>query len=190
MPLRMEIRTDYGRVAGKEFLSLVLPQPLLDDETLELRVIKPQDRILHRSFEPGIDSFLAEAERNKQRADVYFGVATRRGQAGDKAGCSRVNALWVDFDGRDLKLEKLGDLQPHLVVDSGNGFHLYWLLQEPLDAQEHLEEIEAVNRGLCERLGGDFRAVDVTRILRVPDSLNHKTNPPKPVVAYARKELL
>ncbi|MEE9234926.1 MAG: DUF3987 domain-containing protein, partial [Candidatus Acidoferrales bacterium] len=99
-------------------------------------------------------------------------------------------AVWVDVDKLDQQglsslLAKLQELQipPHIVVNSGGGYHLYWLLEETLDAQRHLEEIEAVNRGLAEVLGGDRAATDVSRILRIPGFLNHKYDPPRPVTA-------
>ncbi len=186
-------RSDRGtsaKLSAQEFFNLVLPQPLLAGETLELRLLRPGGGVAHRDFLTSVAVLIAQAKRYEKNCNVYFSVATRRGRDGTKAGCRRTRVVWVDVDKLDEKglaalLAKLRELQlsPHIVVNSGGGFHLYWLLEEALDAQQHLEEIEAVNRGLCEALGGDRGATDVSRILRVPGSLNHKYVPPKPVTA-------
>jgi hypothetical protein len=76
--------------------------------------------------------------------------------------------------------------KPSILVESGTGVHAYWILDCPLLVQneERWKEIEAVNRGLVSRFDGDDGAIDVSRILRVPNTLNHKYNPPKVVRAY------
>lgn len=182
-----------------DFLNLVWPQPLLPGETLNLRVLRPGGGAARDDFLTSVAVFIAQAQRYEKEHNVYLGVATRDGRDGTKAGCQRTRVVWVDVDKRDGKkveekdlpalrtalLARLAELQlpPHIIVFSGGGFHLYWLLEETLDAQRHLEEIEAVNRGLADVLGGDRAATDVSRILRVPGFLNHKYEPPRPVTA-------
>ena len=177
----------------EEFLRSVWPEKLIRGERLELRIIqRGTPGIAHRSFEQSIQSFLNTAKKKTgeiERAEVYLGMATRRGNRGAKANCVRVRAVWVDYDGKDLKekLEKLGDFSPSIVVDSGGGFHLYWIFSTPiLLSSEQIIKVEAVNRGICHRIGGDIAAVDITRILRVPGFLNWKYDPPRKVKAYSR----
>ncbi len=187
-------RNDRGmsaKLSPQEFFNLIWPQPLLAGETLELRVLRPAARGgAHQDFLRSVAVLIAQAQRYEKNCNVYFGVATRRGRDGTKAGCRRTRVVWVDVDKLDEEglaslLAKLRELQlsPHAVVKSGGGFHLYWQLAEPLDVLGLLEEIEAVNRGLAEVLGGDRAATDASRILRVPGFLNHKYDPPRPVTA-------
>ncbi|MEE9234961.1 MAG: DUF3987 domain-containing protein [Candidatus Acidoferrales bacterium] len=180
-----------SELSAQEFFNLVWPQPLLPGETLELRVLRPTARgVAHQDFLCSVAVLIAQAQRYEKDHNVYFGVAIRRGRDGTKAGCRRTRVVWVDIDkldkeGLDSLLAKLRELQlsPHAVVKSGGGYHLYWQLAEPLDVPGLLEEIEAVNRGLADVLGGDRAATDVSRILRIPGFLNYKYDPPRPVTA-------
>jgi len=67
--------------------------------------------------------------------------------------------------------EKLG-LEPDIVVDSGTGYHLYFLLCSAVPAKE-LKSVETI---VVERLGADPQSKDLARILRVPSSYNPRVN--------------
>ncbi|MEM4868769.1 MAG: hypothetical protein QXK54_08170, partial [Ignisphaera sp.] len=69
----------------------------------------------------------------------------------------------------DVK-NKLG-LEPWFVVDSGAGYHLYFRLSREIDATT-LKKLEA---WLVDKLGGDPQAKDLARILRLPGSINPRT---------------
>lgn len=62
---------------------------------------------------------------------------------------------------------------PNLVVDSGGGFQMVWILPEPLAIDdETLNWVEGMNRALRDRFGGDQSAWDLPRILRLPGTVN------------------
>ena len=65
----------------------------------------------------------------------------------------------------------------------GLGLHCYWQLREPCDLRESgaVARAASVLRRLCLHLGGDDRACDPARILRLPDTLNFKYDAPRPV---------
>ena len=183
----------WSRMSTEEFLLSIWPEKLIRGERLELRIIqRGTPGIAHRSFEPSISSFIDTAKKRVKeikRAEVYFGVATRRGSRGAKSNCVRIKSVWVDYDGKDFKekLEKLGNFNPSIIIDSGGGFHLYWILSTAvLLNPEQIIKVEGVNRGACHRIGGDIASIDVTRILRVPGFLNWKYDPPRKVKAYKR----
>lgn len=167
-----------------QFLQRVWPSSLLTNETLEMRAI---DRITHkvtRRFASSVSEFLEFAE-SYRNLEVYFGVSTRFMQGGKKENCYRVKTLWADLDNRKLSECKF-PVQPDIIVESGTGIHAYWLLKSPvLVKDDRWERIESINRGLCRKLSGDITTIDVSRILRVPEFLNHKYSPAKPVRAYA-----
>lgn len=122
-----------------------------------------------------------------QREDVYFGVlrrTTTRGRAEDTVEATHL--LWADFDAKNYR-GKTGSgsafaeianmrLIPHIIVDSGHGYHAYWLLDteyEFADAQKVMKGIERVHR--------TDHCSDAARILRVPGTLNFKDASPTPV---------
>ncbi len=57
-------------------------------------------------------------------------------------------------------------------VDSGRGWHYYWLLREPATG-DHLRLLKGVNRKLGEIVGGDTTG-DLARVLRLPGTANRK----------------
>jgi len=182
----------YSLIDREEFFLMVWPSSLIRGETIELRVLSRNPlRVSHRYFCTRLDEFLAEVDLTAKRlrkGEFYFGVATRRGDNSTKEHCFRTKAVWVDIDGtKNLsgRLEGLKDLDPDVIVDSGGGLHLYWIFHTPIVLQDQRWlDIEAVNRALCQKLLGDVASIDITRILRVPGTYNHKYDPPKLVKAY------
>lgn len=69
------------------------------------------------------------------------------------------------------------------VVNSGRGIHVYWPLTAPVSREAWVPVAERFKR-LCieHRLHADpVVTADAARVLRVPDTHNHKNNPPSPV---------
>ena len=74
-----------------------------------------------------------------ERLNLFFGACPRFGAKGrfDQAWQIRiVRALWTDIDNVTVaevreRVAKAGLPPPSIVVNSGNGAHLYWLLDEP-----------------------------------------------------------
>lgn len=140
--------------------------------------------------------------------DVYFGV----GLASQSKPKGRLTAneitcltdLWVDFDLRDNThpdnpatvndmmdfIESL-PIQPSIVVHSGNGIHAYYLTAEPIYADE-ISDAKSILKGWQDYIRGraPFKVDsthDVSRVLRLPGTLNHKSEPAKrvEVISYA-----
>lgn len=66
---------------------------------------------------------------------------------------------------------------PTMVVDSGNGLHFYIQFDTPLDATpENIALVEGLNKEWVARRGGDSAATDVSRILRIPHTVNWKAD--------------
>ena len=77
------------------------------------------------------------------------------------------------------QLEQSGLPTPHIIIPSGRGLWLYWRL----DRQVDVVEVEAINRGLAQKLGGDH-CHDACRVARVPYTRNSKTG----AIAYVLRE--
>lgn len=166
----------------KQFFSQIWPTALVRSETLELRAIDRKNSTIKRTFHTSVEAFLEAAHSYGPGWDIYFGVSTRFQQGGKKQDCFRVRCVWMDFDKKEQPLPDFGKVQPDLVVNSGGGFHVYWLLKDPVYVRSgKWAEIEAINRGLCKEFGGDPMAIDISRILRVPSFENYKYDPPRRV---------
>jgi hypothetical protein len=98
------------------------------------------------------------------------------------AQIKRAVALHVDIDTKDGKTidEIAAELdhyvvQPSRIVFSGGGIQALWVLRDPFDVGGDLEKIEAIkryNQQLVADLGGDRQAVDASRVLRLPGTIN------------------
>ena len=75
----------------------------------------------------------------KTKCNIFFGVCPRPGTEGkyDQAWQIRViRVLWTDIDHCTVdearkRIAKAGMPQPSIIVNSGHGVHLYWLLDSP-----------------------------------------------------------
>ena len=74
---------------------------------------------------------------------------------------------------RDEALDAINTLElaPSVIVWSGHGFHLYWLLDAPCLEPER---IEAINALICETVAGDRAPNHRAALLRVPGTTNSK----------------
>jgi hypothetical protein len=111
-----------------------------------------------------------------------------------------VKALWIDADVGTKKgeyatvedalkalilfRERHGLPQYSALVASGGGLHAYWISKTALTVKEWAPYAEGLRALLL--ADGVVKdpgiTTDVARILRVPGTFNHKTNPPKPVL--------
>jgi hypothetical protein len=125
--------------------------------------------------------FIINSHRNQ---NCYFGVATRRDGDGTKGGIVEVPVLWCDIDivkgspgyNQFVQTYKNFPLKPSIFVESGGGYHLYWLLKEPAPKGD-IPRIENLLKRIAIHLGGDKVAAEAARILRVPGTYNLKYTP-------------
>lgn len=69
-------------------------------------------------------------------------------------------------------------LRPSIVVDSGGGFHLYWLLEQPLNNKVLVKELL---NNFSKLLASDKKATLLTQLLRPPKTMNLKKAPHREV---------
>jgi replicative DNA helicase len=144
------------------------------------------------------------------RRNVYFGVHPATGipptnALGETkppaevrsqiAYIAAVNCLFAEWDAKDFNGDKaaaLGaidalDPPPSVVVDSGGGYHCYWLLATPwmLDTDTDRDKARKLQAAWVRHVGSDPQSKDLARVLRVPGTYNQKYDPPRPV-AFVR----
>jgi hypothetical protein len=158
---------------------------------LEIRCIHPETEVSRVLWSPvGDQSRLAAVLRqadamNKAGFGVYFAPCLRREKKGDAQAVVSVPALWIDIDCDDdpgqraaaLETLRTFDQQPSILLDSGGGWHVYYLLDTPyvLENDEDRQHIAHILHGLSAALGGDTDYVkSVASLMRLPDSANTK----------------
>ncbi|WP_051318316.1 MULTISPECIES: DNA primase family protein [Cohnella] len=151
--------------------------------------------------------------------DVYYGVGLQRenksGTArGKSSDVSFLPGVWMDIDCSEGSHAKKGlpsfreaedfinsfPLQPSLVVNSGGGYHIYWLLEQGIEittpkenkqVSELVRNFQNVLRQIGFQHGWEFdNTSDLARILRIPGTLNYKDNvSPKEVKIVSENEI-
>ena len=115
----------------------------------------------------------------------FFGVATRRDDSsGALSNCHHLPALFVDIDAKTTKANALDRLKecsspPSIIIDSGGGWHAYWLLKEPLELATDTDQAYQLLGGLAMALDADPSAAEPARVLRIPGTRNLKYDPPR-----------
>lgn len=141
---------------------------------------------------PNIE-ILAKEHYGEER-DVYFGICPRERMKAEKEHIHYVVALWADLDiGEEGHEEKKryfeGPQQaakairsfpraPSIIVESGRGAHLYWLLKHVEEVKDP-EKVEGILKKISEHLQCDTE-VSLDTALRLPETVNTKV-PGKPV---------
>lgn len=133
-------------------------------------------------------------EQNEHGWNVYFGVTVRsvkqdkgRGKRGD-ALFTRV--LWADMDEKTPEAyQRLRAANPSLIIDSGGGYHGYWLLNAvltlngnpvPADTPRGVfaaaddDLLKRTLKGLAVCLQADVKVAEYARIMRLPGFANMK----------------
>ena len=73
--------------------------------------------------------------------NIYFGVNPRPLSKRKKQDdIKNMICLWADLDGKDFQEGKTQakqvinnfEIRPNIIVDSGNGYHTYWIFKEPI----------------------------------------------------------
>lgn len=102
----------------------------------------------------------------------------------------QLNTLYIDLDVYNTPYNKEQVLmqlreeyfnikipQPSMIVDSGRGLYLIWTLKKtPSQALPLWNGIESFLYNQLREFGADRKALDCTRVLRVPGTLNTKSN--------------
>lgn len=141
-------------------------------------------------------------------ADVWFGVnpvagPARQGKNGAADDVTRLAAIWCDLDYKstspDTAAAIIADLSGHLgtqpsaIVNSGNGLHPYWPIEDcPIDDTNRGQAAAVLRRwGRLVKLVARHHnttadsVFDLPRILRVPGTCNQKYTPAAPVTYEA-----
>ena len=96
-----------------------------------------------------------------------------------KENAAPVCTLWGDLDGCPIPN---GELAPTAVVESSTGrAHCYWRLSEAIAPKL----AEKLNKRIAYAIGADPSGFDLTQVLRLPGTVNHKHGSPVELVSIS-----
>lgn len=176
-----------ARFTRKDFLEALFGQYYKEHRGFILvKSFKRGDPKMSTRYFPNID-ILAKEHYGEER-DVYFGICPRERMKAEKEHIHYVVALWADLDiGSEGHEEKKtffeGPQQaarairsfpraPSIIVESGRGAHLYWLLKEVTEISDP-ERVERILKNIGDHLQCDTD-VNVDTVLRLPETTNTK----------------
>ncbi len=156
-----------------------------------------------QTFHTDYDSLLQEARKLDARGySPYFALATFR-ESGTRVAdnVKQLKSFFMDIDcgeGRDYPTKREGlqalqrfckkvDLPRPLLVDSGRGVHCYWPLSEAVSRDDWKPVADHLKQ-LCKNHGFTIDTsvtADAARVLRIPTTHNHKTEPPTEVTFFS-----
>lgn len=126
-----------------------------------------------------------------QNSDLYFSVhpSNKRKSSHARAeitDIAAVNCLFAEFDTTNAKDAVLADIRklstpPSAIIDSGGGYHCYWLLGETfiISTDVDRERIQNIQYAWISFIdSSDDGAKDLARVLRVPGTKNNKYDQP------------
>lgn len=187
-----DLRPDYSE--SLRFLRLIYP-----DGPWKLTAISVDKKSIDsRTFDPGDEADLLNWLKLHERRNLYYSVnppidSARDERKLDKSQVLRVHYLHVDVDprvGEDVEEEQRRILRqfdeyripPSVLIFSGGGFNALWRLTEPVKIAEDAPDAKTVIARAVdvERRNWQFEldfstpdhCRDVTRILRLPGTLN------------------
>lgn len=164
---------------------------------IEIRVIedKKGGKLLDREFYDSPEALIADHERlvstaKARNAAVFYGVLPRRARgAGKTTDALPGDVVWADLDFKDYaggEAEARSRLEafptpPSIVVRSGHGLHVFWMLRDISEPSE----LSTASKWVAGVLGGDH-TFDAARLLRLPGSFNLK-DPENPIPVTIEK---
>lgn len=182
----MDTRTFLETVLGDDGSYCVWANRISDERKVQ-KFYDDLDAVIHAAHNLDEEGF-----------DAYFALGTFA-EAGSRnaANVRQLRSFFLDLDCGPTKdyenqasaLAALRDFCKKLnlprptIVNSGRGIHVYWRLTAPVSKDQWLPVAERL-KALCKKHGFNADPVvtaDAARVLRVPGTHNHKSDPPLPV---------
>lgn len=173
--------------------------------------VRPEEGLIPHG-EDMVDSLMAYLEQH-DGASIYYSVLPmtvtteiddegreKKHWNSDKdVAVTSTSALWLDFDGKDFngddweagkaqarQVIEAMPVKPSILRDSGNGYHAYFLLSEPIP----LAEAKAIMMAMVAATGADPACTNPSRVMRMPGSTNCKDpKDPKPTITLWMDEV-
>jgi hypothetical protein len=154
------------------------------------------DKKVTNKFSETLDGVFEQIEKFKSKQlNTFVALGTFDGYSRKATDSLFLRSFFIDLDvgggnkyeTKDeallalAKLIEVAELPDPVVIDSGGGVHAYWIMDEDIPTAEWKPVAERF-KALCqEHISIDpVVTADAARIMRAPETFNHKTNPPLP----------
>ena len=154
------------------------------------------DKTTHRFVETFDDLVEVVNELNDGGQNVFVALSSFKGHSRKTDYAQYCKSFFIDldvgdndkkYDSKEEALAALDDfvkqyeLPPPVRVDSGGGIHAYWILDRDVPTEEWKAYATKFKQMCLDYLKIDpVVTADATRILRCPETFNHKKDPPTP----------
>lgn len=140
---------------------------------------------IYNTREKGIRQIIKEKENE---SDVFITPNTLYIPQRNTDNIRQFRALYVDIDSvkdnqvytayKIFEMAEKGQIpKPSMIVNSGSGIHLYWRIKNaPHSAKYTWQNIEDMLIYRLKKFGADSRVSDSSRVLRLPNTINSKSN--------------
>lgn len=118
------------------------------------------------------DKLVVEPLEYNPELDLYFTPGTYRTRTGARQETNHapMGVLYADLDD-EFNRQRLTELAPSLLMETSHGmYQAVWLLTDPLP----VDEAKDLNRRLSNWLDADYGSWIITKVLRIPGSMNWK----------------
>jgi len=180
---RLKKNSITKQVDSKKFLKIFFTDT---EGLIEIRLIK--NAKIKREFFEKADYIPWEKLKklNRKKYNIYFATCTRKEKSGKKKSVKKIPGLWCDVDAKHFSNKEEAfehirctiannNIKPTFIIDSGNGYHLYFLFKKPeiLESSDDIPRLEGYVKGVSELFGGDYTH-DISRVMRLPGFYNMK----------------
>ncbi len=157
---------------------------------IEFRLIDNEKNILRNFFKiEEKEEYLKYIKKYEGKYNIFCGIQPRNGSSDSSdTDIKEVALFWADIDAKDFKgttaEEKKVEakksitnfpLTPTMIIDSGNGYHVYWILDSVFNVSkdENFDKALMISKRVHRIVNADS-TFNLSRILRVPGTRNIK----------------
>lgn len=146
--------------------------------TIDRAAREPKFRNHYFRYPDDLEQALTFIEKSKTRYDVYFAPFLTTEERRKKESIAETVCAWADGD--DCPIEAL-QMQPSAVIVTSEGRHAFFWKFNEIQPPEVGEAISKRIAYFHADEGMDKSGWDLSQVLRVPGTLNHKYAPPQKV---------
>ena len=148
------------------------------DSPMDQKVYDNADMILEDQW-----MSIVEDNKNRHRESFFCPLRIEGSVVNEKSNSRRLDenvktfsVCFGDLDGGDKVSQDLMiamNLEPSMIVESSNGYHVYYFLDEDVEKEEWVN----IQKGIIEALGADKAIKNPSRLLRLPFTYHCKSDP-------------
>lgn len=123
---------------------------------------------------------LLHSNNGRPRHGVFWTVNSTKGDRRRAEDITHVRAFFIDLDGPkngSIDAVLAHPIRPHAIVSTSPGkYHVYWKV---FGCPQY--RFEPIQKSLIAKFNSDTACADISRLMRVPGTLNNKKSPPTEV---------